>query len=85
MSDIKNLLWPALQMILKKLIWEGWQLGLELAHNSTPNRFLPLTLGDRLAPTLDLSHLELMLVFGLLSPLLRETTVEDFQQGKPRK
>jgi hypothetical protein len=82
----KALLCPALQMILKKLIWEGWQVGLELAHNdTTPNYFSPLTLGDWLAPVLNLSHPELMSVFSLLSPLLRETTVEDFWQGKPRK
>jgi hypothetical protein len=79
----KRLLCPAPQMILKKLVWEGRQVGLELAHNSTTsNRFLPLTLGDRLAPILDLSHPELMSVFGLLSPPPRETTVKDVRQGK---
>jgi hypothetical protein len=54
-------------------------------NNTTPDCFSPLTLGDRLAPVLNLSHPELMLVFCLLSPLLGETTVEDFRQGQPRK
>jgi hypothetical protein len=63
---------PALQMILKTLVWEGQQVGLELAHNSTtPNYFLPLTLGDRPASILNLSHPELMLVFSLVHCLGR--------------
>jgi hypothetical protein len=48
-----------------------WRVGEDRGSKETDG--CPLT--DRLAPVLDLSHLELMSVFGLLSPLLRKKKI----------